>query len=65
MTLISNEEYMNATNNDEGWCTSCCAFTADNVEPDAENYRCQSCDEYTVYGAEQALLRGFIDVAEE
>jgi hypothetical protein len=35
------------------------------TEPDAEGYDCPQCGNYTVMGAEQALLTGEIDVVEE
>ena len=38
-----------------GLCTSCGA-EADQVEPDAEGYTCQVCDEPQVFGAEQLLM---------
>ena len=43
-----------------GWCTTCEAFTRDSTEPDACEYDCPECGENTVYGAEEALLEGFL-----
>ena len=40
---------------DEGICI-CCGETQSGVEPDAENYECESCGERGVFGAEQALI---------
>ena len=38
-----------------GFCTSCGA-DADGCEPDARNYKCESCGQRAVYGAEELLL---------
>ena len=38
-----------------GFCTAC-GEQATNVEPDAENYECESCGENKVFGAEQLLI---------
>lgn len=38
-----------------GFCTACGA-EACGVEPDAENYECESCGENAVFGAEQLLF---------
>ncbi len=39
----------------EGVCHAC-GNTQYGVEPDAENYKCESCGENRVYGAQQTLL---------
>jgi predicted RNA-binding Zn-ribbon protein involved in translation (DUF1610 family) len=33
-----------------------CGEEADGVEPDATNYRCESCGEMQVFGAEELLM---------
>ena len=38
-----------------GFCTAC-GIEVEGVEPDAEEYECESCGERKVYGAEQLLL---------
>jgi hypothetical protein len=38
-----------------GFCRSCGAET-DGVEPDARNYKCESCGAMDVYGAEECLI---------
>jgi hypothetical protein len=48
-----------------GFCTECCAFTTDTVEPDAEDYSCDDCENNTVVGAEQALIMGLIELVPE
>jgi hypothetical protein len=39
----------------EGVCIKCGEITH-GVEPDAEKYKCESCETDTVYGAEQVLI---------
>jgi hypothetical protein len=39
----------------EGICHSC-GETQGNVEPDASKYKCDSCGEFAVYGAEETVL---------
>jgi hypothetical protein len=34
------------------------------VEPDAERYECDECERHAVYGLEQALLMGRIDIVD-
>lgn len=58
---IDEDEYLEATESYSGWCTSCKEFTRENTEPDAEGYDCPKCLERNVVGAEDALLRGFIE----
>jgi len=35
-----------------------CGEEAHGVEPDARDYKCQSCGEYAVYGAEELIFMG-------
>jgi hypothetical protein len=53
----SLDEVMAAVEDDDnvGFCMSCgeCAY---GVEPDAEEYECESCGEFKVYGAELILI---------
>lgn len=58
--VIDQSEYLEAAEDLLGFCTNCGVFTNDGVEPDARRYRCDVCEEKTVYGAEEALMEGFI-----
>ena len=40
-----------------GFCLAC-GEEADGVEPDASNYKCESCGEFQVHGAEEILILG-------
>lgn len=61
----SEADYQYATDNYEGWCLNCQSFTRDACEPDARKYPCPECDLRTVYGAEEALMMGAIELTEE
>jgi hypothetical protein len=65
MAFIIEDEYLEAQESNQGWCTSCEEFTNDCAEPDAEGYKCDVCDQMTVMGAEQALISGEISFSEE
>ena len=68
MARISEDEYTEACENDLGFCFVCQSFTRGETEPDAEEYDCPECDQNTVFGAEQALLKNlvaFIDEGEQ
>ncbi len=47
-----------------GVCTVCHQL-ADDVEPDAMNYKCQSCGMPAVMGLEQALLLDDLEIVDE
>ncbi len=61
VTKVSLEDYEHATENYEGFCTECKAFTRDETEPDAEGYDCPQCGGNTVIGAEDALISGIVE----
>lgn len=54
---ITAERIIDAVNADDnlGFCIAC-GDDASNVEPDARKYKCHSCGEHAVYGAEELLL---------
>jgi predicted RNA-binding Zn-ribbon protein involved in translation (DUF1610 family) len=57
--VISQKRIMRAIESGEsvGFCTSCGA-EAYGVEPDAHDYKCESCGQMTVTGAEELLMQG-------
>jgi hypothetical protein len=59
MTVAEFEEVCDAY---QGFCTNCRRTTTHGVEPDAREYECESCGERTVYGAEEALFMGLIEI---
>lgn len=62
---ISEERYMEACESYSGYCSGCDDITQDSgVEPDAEGYKCPTCDAMTVMGIENALIMGKIEFVE-
>lgn len=62
MVTLTEAEYKEACDNYQGICLEC-EELQDGVEPDAENYECESCGAFEVMGIEEALLMGEIDIA--
>ena len=56
-SVVTIEQVMEAIESGEyaGFCIAC-GEQADGVEPDARNYRCESCGERKVFGAEELLI---------
>lgn len=54
---VTLDQVMEAVAMDDcrGFCLACGA-EAFNVEPDARSYRCETCDERQVFGAEELLF---------
>jgi hypothetical protein len=48
---------------DKGFCVYC-GDEAWGVEPDARKYECESCEKRGVFGAEELLVMGYIQIAE-
>ena len=61
MITIDESEYKEACDNYQGICLAC-EELQDECEPDAENYTCESCGADQVYGIEQALLIGELEI---
>jgi hypothetical protein len=47
-----------------GYCRACGA-QADSCEPDARNYKCESCDAPEVFGCEELLVMGELELVGE
>lgn len=64
MTIkISEEEFNQLASSYSGVCLgSCQEVTTDGVEPDARRYLCPKCGERTVYGIEEAVLAGDVEI---
>jgi hypothetical protein len=61
---FSAEEFQDMCDESQGFCTTCQDFTRDTCEPDACNYDCPECMKLTVFGAEQAMMMGLLEVEE-
>lgn len=46
---------LGATEDNEGFCLAC-GSEGQSAEPDARKYKCESCGENKVYGAEELML---------
>ncbi len=55
------EQVLRAVQADEGigFCLACGHEQA-GCEPDAQNYKCNECDENQVFGADEILLCGYV-----
>ena len=54
-------EYHYMSENSEGLCVAC-GSVASCVEPDAERYECESCGGPFVWGIEQLLILGRVEI---
>lgn len=59
---MSFENFRAACDSYDGFCTNCNDITNSGVEPDARRYDCEVCGERAVYGMEEALMNGSIQV---
>lgn len=59
--FITEEEFMEADENNDGFCLSCGEQTDGGVEPDALRYKCEVCEKNSVYGAQECLMMGYIE----
>lgn len=65
MIEMTKEEYEDLRDMSEGVCLACGEPTCNMVEPDAENYLCECCGESEVFGVDQAMLLGEIEIIEK
>lgn len=61
MIRITESRYLQLLDENIGLCKAC-GEERDSVEPDAEEYPCEACGESEVYGAEQLLLTGGLEL---
>jgi hypothetical protein len=54
------EQLQDASGNMSGFCLAC-GEDRDSCERDAHKYHCDSCHNKLVYGAEEILLRGYVN----
>jgi len=57
--IMTENEFFRLTENSGGLCRNC-GEESSCVEPDARGYGCDACGSRSVFGAEECLLRGFI-----
>jgi len=60
MQNLTIEEIELAINQGLAWCVECEEFIDACIEPDARGYTCPECGQPALYGAEEALLMGYL-----
>lgn len=61
---MTSDDYCEARNEYVGYCISCGAEHYQ-IEPDARNYLCEECEERQVFGIEELLMGGQLEIVEE
>ena len=64
MIVLSESEYFRLNEDCGGFCLAC-GDEAYGVEPDARHRRCESCGEFRVFGAEELLVMGKLEIEED
>lgn len=64
-TTLSRDEFDEHEDMYDGYCTACGEWTDGEVEPDATEYECPGCTAHSVFGAEEALLMGYVEIDDE
>jgi len=60
---MTGREFMDLDNEYAGFCLAC-GEQACGCEPDARQYECESCGKKQVYGIQELLLMGHIDLVD-
>jgi len=60
---ITENEYHYLREESGGYCLAC-GGEAEGIEPDARQYECENCGENRVYGIDELLLMGRIEIIE-
>lgn len=61
MIHINTDEYNQMRENYRGYCLEC-GGEQYNCEPDAREYTCESCGEPSVFGIEELLITGHLEI---
>ncbi len=60
---MKEEDWTQQQGEYNGYCKACDDITCfGEVEPDARRYKCDVCDKNTVYGVEEAFMKGWIEI---
>jgi hypothetical protein len=57
---MTEDEYASFSQNSTGVCIKC-GEDASEIEPDAHEYKCQSCGSRSVYGIEELVIMDMVD----
>ena len=59
---IAEAHYRDLRESYSGICLHCHAIKHGDVEPDAENYKCEDCGKKRMFGIEQLVISGVLQV---
>jgi len=62
---VTEETFMELGESHGGVCLACDEFAWEGCEPDARYYPCESCGKRRVFGIEEALMMGAIEIGED
>lgn len=62
---LTELEFTLHNDDNDGYCLYCNEFTYGGVEPDARNYLCEGCGEKKVFGIEELMIRGMVEVVDD
>jgi hypothetical protein len=62
MYKLTQEEFHERVDNYDGICLTCSEWNFGGIEPDAEEYKCEFCENNSVIGAELALILGHLNI---
>ena len=65
MLKISEEQYYYLREDYCGVCLSCWEIAYGDTEPDARNYKCEACEKKEVFGIDEALIIGKVEIKDE
>lgn len=65
MIELTVEQYEELRESNAGYCLHCGIEQLGDVEPDASQYICEDCGEAEVYGIEELLIMGRIELLDE
>ena len=60
--IFSESDYYELRESYAGFCTSCGAEVY-GVEPDARKYKCEECGQNSVFGIEELLMMGKVEIS--
>lgn len=61
---MTEDEYHDCNESYTGFCLSC-GSSRGSCEPDAAKYKCETCGEMRVYGLDNLLAMGLVEIATE
>ena len=59
---MTESAYLHGTEEFDGYCLACRHTTHGGIEPDAHDYVCERCSQPQVFGLEELLMMGLIEI---